>query len=167
MASPNRYVGVVVLAADVRCGATAEQNRRSSALRASREIEHGVHEIDLLAASRPPRPLEAPEPQALVCVCDRRCRVLCGPLTFCLHRARHVPPDPLSGRFPVWTVRPVRPGWHLARKAQVHGAQLRCQHVLRAIVRGLLLRLRGDRHHRHHGLHGENGTHYIEYSGIE
>lgn len=97
MASPNRYVSVVVLAADVRCGAIAEQNRRSSALRASREIEYGVHEIDLFAASRPPRPLEASERQALVCVCDRRCRVLWTPDVLFAPRAAFRPTLFLDG----------------------------------------------------------------------
>lgn len=46
-------------------------------------------------------------------------------------------------------------GGHLAGKAQVHGPQLRRGHVLRAIVRGVLLRLGRYCCNCHHGLHGE------------
>lgn len=49
-------------------------------------------------------------------------------------------------------------GWHLAREAQVHGAQLRRGDVLPEIVRGFLLRVHRDGGDGQHGLHGESSS---------
>ena len=49
----------------------------------------------------------------------------------------------------------VATGRHLAREAQVHGAQLRRGYVLPAVVRRVLLRVRRHCGHGHHGLRGE------------